>query len=137
LPWRSEYETIDEALIDLERGIKAFLKEQGLDESESDEHSARKTKTFPSRIGKTQKQVIKKPWKAASRADKDRQRSEEEKKAIKKVEKLEGIAEALRQHEHFSITRLTILKGLCKDPKAAGAFALFLARKIQQQIQVA
>ena len=137
MPWggRSEYETIDEALTDLERGIKAFLKKQRLDESEPDEHSARKTKTFPSRIGRTQKQVIKEPRKAASRADKDRHRSEEEKKAIKKVEKLEGIAEALRHHEHFSITRLTVVKGLCEDPKAAGAFALFLARKIQRRMR--
>jgi hypothetical protein len=70
-----------------------------------------------------------------NQADKDRHRSEGEKKAIKKVEKLEGIAEALRRHEHFSITRLTVLKGLCEDPKAAGAFALFLARKIQRRMR--
>jgi hypothetical protein len=137
MPWggKSEYETIDEALIDLERGIKAFLKEQLLDERESDDHSARKSKTSPSRIGKTRKQVFRKPRKAASRNDKDRHRTEEEKKAIKRVENLEGIAEALRQHEHFSITRLTVLKGLCEDPKAAGAFALFLARKIQRRMR--
>jgi hypothetical protein len=65
----------------------------------------------------------------------DQYRSEEEKKLIKKVEKLEAIAEALRRHEHFSITRLTVLKGLCENPQAAGAFALFLARKIQRRMR--
>jgi hypothetical protein len=54
---------------------------------------------------------------------------------VEKVRKLEEIAEALRQDEHFSITRLTILKGLCKDTKAAGAFALFLARKVQRKLR--
>jgi hypothetical protein len=83
----------------------------------------RKTKTF------------KKPRGTKSQAGKDQDRSEGERKLIKKVEKLEDIAEALRQKEHFSITRLTIVKGLCEDPKAAGAFALFLARKIQRRIR--
>jgi hypothetical protein len=70
-----------------------------------------------------------------SQADKDQHRSQEEKKVIKKVEKLDGIAEALRQHDHFSITRLTVIKGLCENPEAAGAFALFLARKIQRRMR--
>jgi hypothetical protein len=137
MPWggRSEYETIDEALIDLERGIKAFLEKEGLDDKMSDDHSTRKTKTPLSRTGQTRKQVAKRPRKATSRAHKDQHRSEEEKKAIKKVEKLEAIAEALRGHERFSITRLTVVKGLCEDAKAAGAFALFLARKIQKRMR--
>jgi hypothetical protein len=137
MPWggKSEYETIDQALMDLERGIKAFLQEQGLDDEQSDEHSARKTKTFPSQVGRTQKHVTRKPRKATSQAGKGQHRSEEEKKAIKKVEKLEGIAEALRQNNHFSITRLTVIKGLCEDAKAAGAFAMFLARRIQRRMR--
>jgi hypothetical protein len=137
MPWggRSEYETIDEALIDLERGIKAFLKEQGLVDEDSHDHPARKTRTFPSPGGKTRKPVAKRPRKAMSRADKDPHRSEDEKKAIKKFEKLEGIAEALRQGADFSTTRLTVIKGLCADAKAAGAFALFLARKIQRRMR--
>jgi hypothetical protein len=115
---KRQYTTIDEALKDMERGIEAFLVEQ--------------TRTSPSRTGKTRS---KKPRKARSRADEDQHRSEEDRKLIKKVEKLEEIAESLRQHEHFSITRLTLLKGLCEDPKAAGAFALFLARKIQRRMR--
>jgi hypothetical protein len=136
-PWggRSEYATIDEALMDLERGIKTFLKQQGLDESESDEHSVRKATTRLRPLKKPQKRVTTKSRKAASRADQNRHRSEAEKKVLKKVERLEAIAAALRQHEHFSITRLTVLKGLCEDPKAAGAFALFLARKIQRRMR--
>jgi hypothetical protein len=62
-------------------------------------------------------------------------RSEAERKALKKVEKLEEIAEALRRNEYFSITRLTVIKGLCEDPRAAGSFALFLSRKIQRRMR--
>jgi hypothetical protein len=123
MPWggKREYTTIDEALKDMERGIEAFLVEQ--------------TRMSPGRIGKTRSQAAKKPRKAKSRARKDQHRSEEDKKLIKKVEKLEEIAESLRRHEHFSITRLTIVKGLCENPRAAGAFALFLARKIQRRMR--
>ena len=55
--------------------------------------------------------------------------------AGKKVKKLDEIAEALQQGETFSTTRLTTIKGLCEDPRAAGAFALFLARKIQKRMR--
>ena len=55
--------------------------------------------------------------------------------ASKKVRNLEEIAEALRRGEGFSVTRLTTIKRLCEDAKAAGAFALFLARKIQRRMR--
>ena len=55
--------------------------------------------------------------------------------ASKKVKKLDEIAEALRRGEHFSVTRLTVLKGLCQDPEAAGTFALFLTRKVQKTMR--
>ena len=55
--------------------------------------------------------------------------------ASKKVARLDEIAEALRRGEHFSITRLTVLKGLCQDAGAAGAFALFLTRKVQKKMR--
>lgn len=55
--------------------------------------------------------------------------------ALKKIEELEEIAEALRHGEDFSITRLTILKGLCEDRRGAGEFALFLARKAQKRLR--
>src|SRR5439155_24747694 len=44
-----------------------------------------------------------------------------------KVRKFADMAEGLRRGQHFEITRLTTLKGLCKDPHAARSFALFLA----------
>jgi hypothetical protein len=44
-----------------------------------------------------------------------------------KVRKFADMAEGLRRGQHFEITRLTTLKGLCKDPRAARSFALFLA----------
>jgi hypothetical protein len=55
--------------------------------------------------------------------------------AGKKVKKLDDIAEALHRGERFSITRLTTIKGLCEDATAAGAFALFLTRKIQKRMR--
>jgi hypothetical protein len=46
---------------------------------------------------------------------------------IEKVRKFADIAEALRQGQHFEITRLTSIKGLCKESGAARSFARFLA----------
>jgi hypothetical protein len=115
---KREYTTIDEALRDLETGIEAVLAEQA--------------KMSPKRTGKT---PSKKPHKAKSRSDKVQHRSEEEKKLIRKVEKLEAIPPALRRNEIVSVTRLTVVKGFCEGPKAAGAFALFLACKIQRRMR--
>jgi hypothetical protein len=112
---KREYTTIDEALRDMEKGIETSLDEQA--------------RTAPGRTGNTRR---KKPRKTRSRAYKDQHRSEEDEKLVKKVERLEEIAESLRRGGDFPVTRLTTLKGLCEDPKAAGAFALFLARKIQR-----
>src|SRR5262249_4693209 len=47
--------------------------------------------------------------------------------AVEKVRKFADIAEALRRGERFEITRLTSIKGLCKDHEAARSFARFLA----------
>src|SRR4051794_1972188 len=115
---KREYTTIDEALKDLETGIEKSLEEQ--------------TMTSPSRTGKTRSKEARK---TKSRAAKGQHLSEEEKKRLKKVEKLEGIAPALRENERVSVTRLMVIKGLCDDPKAASDFALFLARKIQRRMR--
>src|SRR3954447_13717930 len=56
------------------------------------------------------------------------------KPVVQKVRKLAEIAAALRQGRDFSITRLTTLKSLCEDPRAAHAFALFLARHARQKL---
>src|SRR5690242_897782 len=60
--------------------------------------------------------------------------SQPTKPIVQKMRKLVEIAAALRQGKDFSITRLTTLKGLCEDPCAAHAFALFLARHVRQQL---
>jgi hypothetical protein len=54
---------------------------------------------------------------------------------INKVKKLSEIAEALRRGKRFPITRLTTIKSLCGEPKAAAAFALFLAQRIQSKMR--
>ena len=56
-------------------------------------------------------------------------------KTVKKVRTLAQIAADLRQGEDFNITRLTVLKSLCSDPDAAAQFALYLAKKTQQQMK--
>ncbi len=115
---KREYTTIDEALKDLESGIETSMVEQA--------------RASTSRAGKTRSA---KRRKTKSRADEKQHLSEADKKLLKKVEKLEEIAPALRQNDMVSVTRLTVIKGLCEDLKAAGAFALFLARKIQKRMR--
>jgi hypothetical protein len=142
LVWEGEgkYTTLDEALQAMEAGLKEFMREQGFDTtSSSDQRSAKRSTQRPrksaSKAGKDRRQAVRKPRQFAGKAGRDLPRSEDEQKAIKKVERLDKIAEELRQGGHFSITRLTTLKGLCEDPKAAGAFALFLSRKIQERMR--
>jgi hypothetical protein len=115
---QGRYETLDQALGDLEEGLARFMEEQGF----IGKHSP-KPKT-PKRSGKSPRM--------SKDGAQDRTGGHP---ASKKVEKLGQIAEALRQGEHFSITRLTTIKGLCEDHKAAGAFALFLTRKIQRRMR--
>jgi len=124
IPWggKGEYGSIDEALRDMENGVKALLEAQGLDKR-------------PSARRRSAKRSAEEGRKSATKARHGQPRSEGERKNLKKVEKLDKIAEELRQGGHFSITRLTTIKGLCEDPHAAGAFALFLARKIQSRMR--
>ncbi len=123
LVWEGQgrYKTLDEALWDLEDGLARFMEEEGL---------MRKLTAQP----KTPGRAGKKPRGARVGSEKVPHRTDDH-PAIKKVEKLEAIAEALRRGEQFSITRLTTIKGLCDDAKAAGAFALFLARKVQKKMR--
>jgi hypothetical protein len=107
----SRYGTFDEALEDLEDGLAHFVQEQGFVE----EPRAKKATRRPGKPDRQAKVAPKKP----TRRPVD--------PATKKVEKLEEIAAELRQGENFSITRLTVLEGLCEDRRAAGEFALFLA----------
>ena len=59
MPWggKSEYKSIDEALLDMEKGIKAFLEDQSLDKRASpkrrpSKQSAKQAGKPPSRAGK-------------------------------------------------------------------------------------
>ena len=119
--WEGEarYGTLDEALGGLEEGLARFMREQGFVEKP-------KAKSATSRHGKPTRKAKPAPKKPSKQPPDP---------ALKKVEKLEEIAEALRRGEDFSITRLTVVKGLCEDRRAVGEFALFLARKEQKRLR--
>ena len=51
------------------------------------------------------------------------------KSAAAKLKKLMLLARQLRAGEDFQITRLTVLKGWCENPIAAGRFSLHLAER--------
>jgi hypothetical protein len=51
-----------------------------------------------------------------------------------KVRQLARLAQALRQGQAFSITRLTTLKRLCADPDAAARFAHHLAERTHERM---
>jgi hypothetical protein len=52
-----------------------------------------------------------------------------EKKTLAKLKRLNDIVAGLQNGEHYEITRLTTLKSLCADQKAATQFALHLAKQ--------
>ena len=54
---------------------------------------------------------------------------------IAKAKKLIQLADELRQGKNFSITRLTVLKSLSKDPEVAHRFALYLAQKTMKRLK--
>jgi hypothetical protein len=51
-----------------------------------------------------------------------------EKTTLAKLKKLDAIAKGLQSGEDYPITRLTALKSLCAEQKAAAKFALHLAK---------
>jgi hypothetical protein len=53
---------------------------------------------------------------------------------LSRIRKLAQIARELSEGADFSITRLTILKSLCEDPKVAAHFAVYLARYTSQRV---
>ena len=53
----------------------------------------------------------------------------------RQIQKLDKIIEAIRLNENVEVTRLTVVKKLCENPEAAGAFAMFLARKSQERLR--
>jgi hypothetical protein len=115
----AEHETLDDALADLEGALARFMEEQGFVGKPTHKDTPRPSRKAARKVKTVAKEPSKQPPDPA----------------LKKVEKLEEIAEALRRGEDFSITRLTVLKGLCEDRRAAGEFGLFLARKAQKRLR--
>jgi hypothetical protein len=54
---------------------------------------------------------------------------------VKKIQSLAKIAADLRQGQHFNITRLTIIKGLCSNQDAAARFVVYIAKLAQRQFK--
>jgi len=115
MPWsgKSRYETVDDAFQDLENGISATI-------GTRKRSAKRRVSSKPSRTTKTPDQRKRKP---------------PEDLLPRQVRKLDKIVEAIRHNENVDVTRLTVVKKLCENPDAAGAFALFLARKSQERLR--
>ena len=56
-------------------------------------------------------------------------------KVAPKIRRLAQMAAALRQGEHFEVTRLITLKSLCADAQAAAHFALYLAKLTNRKMR--
>ena len=52
-----------------------------------------------------------------------------------KIGKLAQIAQGIRQGENYSITRLTTIKSLCKDPETAVQFILYVAQLTRKKMR--
>lgn len=114
----NRFGTIDDAFLELEQGIKTFQL-SATRHRESGNKATRDARTS------------RKP----SRSTTGRKPRSQETPAAKKVRTLEEIAQQLCQGKDFPVTRLTTLKSLCEDPKAAGAFAVFLTRQVQHKMR--
>jgi hypothetical protein len=112
--WKGEshYEYLDDAFLDLEKGIRATLSVQAPRHKPS---AKSKVSSKPSKTTTTDRPQIS--------------------PLPKQVQKLEEIVESIRRNESVQVTRLTVVKKLCENPEAAGAFAMFLARKAQGRLR--
>jgi hypothetical protein len=131
-----EYESLDEALRAMDGGIAAWLEETRPDGSRGERAKKKPSPTSPGPPSSHKKSSSK--MSARPKRD-DRVKPDATpavpRAVVEKVRKFADIAEALRRGEHFEITRLTTLKGLCKDPGAARSFALFLANHARKKAE--
>ncbi len=122
-----DYGSLDEALRAMEVGIASWLDEHRPDRRRGGSARKKPLAVSPERT----KPRKKTPPKATRPESDDRDKADGTlpvpRAVVEKVRKFAEIAEALRRGERFEITRLTSLKGLCKDPGAARSFAMFLA----------
>ena len=111
----------------METGLAAFMEEQG----PAGDVAAVPGRSHSSVSPERPKPRKKTPPKATRPKSDDRVKADGTppvpRAVVEKVRKFAEIAEALRRGQRFEITRLTSLKGLCKDPRAARSFAMFLA----------
>ena len=127
--WEGEggYGTLDEALGAMEAGLAEFLEEEGFNKGRGGSVKKKPPAASPEKT----KPRKKTPPKATPPKRDVRVKPEATppvpRAVVEKVRKFAEIAEALRRGERIEITRLTSLKGLCKDPRAARSFAMFLA----------
>ena len=109
---KSHYKSLDNAFEHLENGIKA---------------------TTGTRMRSAKRKVISKPSTTTEKPDRRKSRLPEDLSG--QIQKLDKIIEAIRRKENVDVTRLTVVKKLCENLDAAGAFALFLARKSQERLR--
>ncbi len=122
-----DYRSLDEALLAMDRGIASWLDEnrpEGLSRRGARKKGARGPIVLPTSRKKSSPEATGPKQDDRVKGDAT---STVPRAIVEKVRKFADIAEALRKGQHFEITRLTSLKGLCKEPRAARSFALFLA----------
>jgi hypothetical protein len=122
------YGSLDEALRAMDGGIASWLEETRPDSGRGDRAKKKPPATSPEKPKPPKKSS---PKAAAHPKRDDRVKPDATppvpRAVVEKVRKFAEIADGLRRGQHFEITRLTSLKGLCKDQEAARSFALFLA----------
>src|SRR5271157_4199739 len=109
----SHYKSLDNTFEHLENGIKA---------------------TTGTRMRSAKRKVISKPSTTTEKPDRRKSRLPKD-PLSGQIQKLDKIIEAIRRKENVQVTRLTVVKKLCENPEAAGAFAMFLARKAQGRLR--
>jgi hypothetical protein len=110
---KNHYEKLDDALKELDAALGPIL----LGMSFGVEPSAKRQQTTPKRTSVR------------------RQKNPAEHPLISQIKKLDAIVEAIQRKEKVEVTRLTVVKKLCENSRAAGAFAMFLAHKGQQRLR--
>ena len=113
---KSRYENLDAAFQDSEAGLGQIVVKRVLsvESSASRKHSEKRSK----------------PKKTPAR----RRKGPPEVPLITQVSKLDAVVEAIRGKENVQVTRLTVVKKLCENPKAARAFALFFAQQARGRL---
>jgi hypothetical protein len=147
---KDDYKSLDEALRAMEEGIAAWLEEHrpaSGTRGEADRATGGSRRRAGKKAGDRARSTS--PERAQTRqpsSPKDTAGTEGNelpkrdatpsvpRSVIEKVRKFVDIAEGLRREQRFEITRLTTIKGLCKEPRAAWRFALFLAVNASKKV---